>query len=118
MLGFLRKLFGRKPKNKPAPGLDGRWFGNCPRCQDMTGHASRGGLQPPGKSHCYECGLERPMFKMKVEESKRMATDAWAHWRRFPIIPYNWHQLSESERWTVLCGKIRDLRPNRPGSTG
>lgn len=89
-------------KKFPIPGKDAHWSGFCHNCKDLTSFASRGGFRNGGAEHCYECGHEQETKGIKEEDIKRMVISSKYHWQKFPLIPYNWHELTEAEKWKVL----------------
>jgi hypothetical protein len=92
----------RGNKIKPVPGEDAHWIALCRGCNEFDSFASRGGFKNGGVEHCYGCGLERESKGYKEEDIKRMVISSWCHWKKFPLIPYNWHELTEEEKWKIL----------------
>jgi hypothetical protein len=88
--------------SRPVPGKDAHWAGYCPNCQDMESCASRGGFYQDGREcvvHCYTCGHE---WAMKIISTYDMVRSSYFHWKKWPRIPYNWHELPEEQRWKIL----------------
>ena len=101
MFEFLRKLVAGEP-NHPVGGVDAHWAGFCEKCKDLTSKASRGGFKVGGIEHCYECGHEQETKGINQREIDRMVLFSRFHWEKWPAIPYNWHELTEEQRWKVL----------------
>lgn len=116
MLVLLYRLFRRKPKEndpagklirqvirRPIPGIDAHFNQWCSVCGSSESHASRGGYKIGGTLHCYTCGTETEIKTIPVNTSAgEMIASSFAHWQRFPRIPYNWHELTETQRWAIL----------------
>jgi hypothetical protein len=64
----------------------------------MTLHVTRNGTI----DHCYSCGLEKPLTGIKEANIKDMKVSSWAHWQKYPLIPYNWHTLTEDQKMEIL----------------
>jgi hypothetical protein len=107
VLKFIRRIVGWvvRSGNYPVSGKDARWIQRCPRCETWTSHASRHGFATMCLVHCYECGYERAEAGHSAESVKSGIVSAAAHWQKYPVIPYNWHTLSEKERWAILESK-------------
>ena len=102
---MLRYLYLFEPYaslRQPTPGKDAQWIANCSTCDDMELHVSRGGLRNDGITHCYGCGREKTTEGFKQDQIDRLVLSCKFHWQEYPIIPYNWHELTESQRWNVL----------------
>lgn len=118
MVVLLCQLFRPRPKEndpagklirqvirRPIPGLDAHFLQWCPVCDSFESHASRGGYKIGGTLHCYTCGTETDITTIPVNSSaQEMITSSFAHWLKYPRIPYNWHELSEKERFYILGG--------------
>lgn len=89
----------------PIPGKDAQWIGYCPKCDDSELHASRGGFRNGGIQHCYGCGHEREIKGFKECDIKSMVLSNKYHWQKYPLLPFNWHLLSESQKWSLLSPK-------------
>jgi hypothetical protein len=89
-------------KKYPVPGKDAHWAAFCPKCKDLTSWASRGGFKPGGTEHCYDCGFERETKGFSQEDIDRMVLSSKYHWMKYPLIPYNWHELTEDGKWRIL----------------
>ena len=90
--------------NQPIPGLDATWIAYCPQCGDWEMFASRGGHFLGGIEHCYNCGHEQETKGLReedIENTIRACQSSWSR-KKKPLIPYNWHTLTEEERWKVL----------------
>jgi hypothetical protein len=106
MFAFLKRWWFNKPiPGKPIPGKDAQWARLCNHCDDMTLFVSRCGFRNNGIEHCYTCGNERKTTGMKESDIKQMITSSWAHWQKFPLFPYNWHEFSEEEKLKILFPK-------------
>ena len=55
-----------------------------------------------GVQHCYGCGHERELTGISQKDIDRMVLSDALHWRKYPLLPYNWHTLSEEVKWQVL----------------
>ena len=99
MFSFINKLFISR---YPVSGKDAHWLGYCPNCNNLTSKASRYGYCNGGVEHCYDCGRERETIGIREDDIKRGILSSKLHWQKFPKIPYNWHELSENERWAIL----------------
>lgn len=107
ILSPLRFVWSSEPfkavVNKPVPGIDANFHLYCRTCDSSEMHSSRGGYRIGGVLHCYTCGTETEINTIPVNSTaEEMITSSWAHWLKFPRIPYNWHELSEPERWSIL----------------
>ena len=101
-----------KLKNRPVPGIDWHYSRYCQKCRNYEDHATKGGVN--GTQHCYTCGhvstpprhsdgrtvFGTPVLEYCIASSK-------AHWQNYPIIPYNWHELNEDERWNILRNRSK-----------
>jgi hypothetical protein len=76
-------------------------------CKEFESFASRNGLTNGGIEHCYTCGTERPTNWFKDKDIEYLVSASKAHWRKYPIIPYNWHLLEEEKRWAILWSKTK-----------
>lgn len=95
----------------PVPGEDAIWIAECKHCDDMTQFVSRGGFRNDGIEHCYTCGNEKRTRGIRQDDIDRMITSAWCHWQKHPLVPYNWHELSEEAKWEVLnCTKEANMQ--------
>ena len=99
----------------PVPGEDAQWVGFCENCykitngtDDMTLHASVGGFRNNGISHCYSCGTEKEIQGFRDKDIDMLKLSCKYHWDKYPLIPYNWHTLNETERFQLLGVKNED----------
>jgi hypothetical protein len=53
-----------------------------------------------GVQHCYGCGIEKPLKGFK--DIERMVISSKHHWRKHKPLPYNWHTLTEEQKWKAL----------------
>ncbi|MBD3404677.1 MAG: hypothetical protein GF411_00910 [Candidatus Lokiarchaeota archaeon] len=88
--------------NHPVPGVDFRYLKNCDACGDFGIQVTRGGRH--GVQHCESCGNEIPVPDFTKEQTKYFILSSWSHWMSYPLIPYNWHELSEEKKWKILGG--------------
>lgn len=89
----------------PIPGKDAQWLALCKHCDDTELFASRGGFKTGGIEHCYGCGNEKTTTGIKETDIERIKRSCRFHWEKFPIFPYNWHTLTEEEKWKILGTK-------------
>ncbi len=89
-------------KKFPIPNKDAQWIAYCSCCDEWELFVSRGGYNNGGIEHCYTCGNEKETRRMKEEDIKDMILSSWSHWQKFPKYPYDWHALTEDEKWKIL----------------
>lgn len=89
-------------KTKPVIGYDARWAAFCIKCKDLESMASKGGFKNGGIGHCYTCGNEQTIKGFDESDIHRIILASKYHWLKYPLIPYDWHKLSEQERWNIL----------------
>ena len=82
----------------PIGGKDAQWIGYCDECDDYELQVSRGGFYNGGITHCYCCGKEKKTKGFRAEDIESMKLSCKFHWRKYPVIPYNWHKLTEEKR--------------------
>lgn len=87
-------------RNRPIPGIDWHYSRHCPNCGNSSGHVTNGGVN--GTQHCYTCGRVSTPPRLKEKTLKECVSSSLDHWRRHPIIPYNWYELDEDQRWAIL----------------
>src|SRR5581483_1389404 len=86
----------------PVSGKDAVWLENCTLCNDMTLHVSCDGLQNGNIKHCYTCGFETQIKGFNDTSIRNLINKAEVHWIKYPKYPYNWHKLSEKEKWAII----------------
>lgn len=92
-------------RDKPVPGKDATWVAFCPRCGDYGSFASRGGYRLGGVERCCGCGTKSVTKGVSQEDIDRMVVASKYHWKKFPLVPYDWHVLEDKDRWKVLFPK-------------
>ena len=102
MINLIKKLL---IKNKPIAGLDAQWIGFCSQCNEYELQVSRNGLKNGSITHCYFCGKEKETSGFKEEDINWLKLSCKYHWQKYPIIPYNWHELKEEQKKNILKGK-------------
>ena len=98
---LLRNLLCGKP-NTPIPGSDAQYIGHCPTCEDMELFVTRGGLKLGGVEHCYGCGTEKEVRGFSQKDMDGLILHSRGHWRKYPLLPYNWHEKTEVEKFELL----------------
>ncbi len=87
------------------PGEDAQWLEWCEVCGDMELYVTRGGFKHGGIRHCYGCGLETLVRGISDVEIERSKLSCKYHWLKYPILPYNWHTLTEEQKNQLLWSK-------------
>jgi hypothetical protein len=86
----------------PTPGRDAQWLAFCPACDESELCVSVGGLRDGGVCQCYMCGTRRKVKGLSQVEIDRMILSCQQHWKKFPVLPLDWHLLSEDDKWRHL----------------
>ena len=107
MFGYLSLLMENGAQfSKPVMGWDAHWLESCDFCKgELVMHASRGGYREGGTKHCYSCGAES-LLRIPCNATRHsMVNHSLSHWLGHPRIPYNWHRLTEEQRFAILEGR-------------
>jgi len=101
LVHFLR---AERDQRYPIPGVDHKYSRDCPNCGHNS-HVTKGGVH--GIQVCYGCGRESAPVNLvgEPEKAKACVRDSYYHWQRWPILPYDFHTLSEDRQWELLAGK-------------